>query len=166
MYSGVTGGLPIETLAGSASSLVDAGFGTADTRVATASTDGTVRVWAGPTPQASATLAPARLSPDVDALTTTIGFTSDGGRIVQASQIGQGQVLDAHTLKVLARFDGARRAGLRRRAANPRRLDHRCPLRSADRATTRSGTSRAAELYNAAERALDGHHRPRPARVA
>jgi WD40 repeat protein len=104
IYSGITGGLPLETLAGSASALDDAGFGRGDTSVATASTDGTVRVWAGPLPQPTATLTAARLSPNLAALTTTIGFTSDSQRIVQASQIGQGQVLDARTLMPLARF--------------------------------------------------------------
>ena len=105
VYNGFTGGPPIEVLAGSASAVENAGFGHDDMKVATAATDGTVRVWAGPKPQPSATLAPAVLSPQADAFTTSIGFTAGSARIVQASQTGQGQVLDAHTLKVLARFE-------------------------------------------------------------
>ncbi len=104
VYNGFTGGPPIEVLAGSGSAVKNAEFGRDDTKVATAATDGTVRVWAGPKPQPSATLAPAVLSPQADAFTTTIGFSPDNARIVQTSQTGQGQVLDAHTLKVLARF--------------------------------------------------------------
>ena len=104
VYNGFTGGLPIEVLAGSGSAVRDAEFGRDDTTVATAATDGSVRIWAGPRPQPSATLAPAALSPQGDAFTTTIGFTPYSARIVQTSQTGQGQVLDAHTLKVLARF--------------------------------------------------------------
>ncbi len=104
VYNGFTGGLPIEVLAGSASAVKNAEFGRDDTRVATAATDGTVRVWAGPKPQPSATLAPAALSRRAGAFTTTIGFTPDNARIVQTSLTEQGQVLDAHTLKILARF--------------------------------------------------------------
>lgn len=104
VYDALTGGLPTEVLAGHKAPVLTASFGAADTRIATASADGTVRVWAGPTPIPSAALAPSELSPLADAATTSIGFTTDGERIVQASLTGQGQVLDAHSLKLLARF--------------------------------------------------------------
>ena len=104
VYSALTGGNPIETLSGHAAPLLSAGFGAGDARIATASADGTVRVWAGPTPLPSAALPPSELSPLADLLTASLSFTADSARIVQATQTGKGQVLDAHTLQVLARF--------------------------------------------------------------
>ncbi len=101
VYDALTGGLPVEVLAGHRSTVQSAGFGAGDTRIATASADGTVRVWAGPIPLSAATLPPSGPAPLADA---GIRFTADGERIVQASQTGAGQVLDGHTLKVLARF--------------------------------------------------------------
>jgi WD40 repeat protein len=104
VYNALTGGNPIETLAGHAAPLLSASFGAGDARVATASSDGTVRVWAGPTPLPSAVLPPSELAPLADFLTASLSFSADSAWIVQATENGKGQVLDAHSLQVLARF--------------------------------------------------------------
>ncbi len=104
VYDAATGGLPIETLAGHKSAVTAASFGLDDEWIATASDDGTVRVWAGPTPLPAATQPPSELAGNADADAASIAFTMDSARILEASGTGAGQMLDAHTLKVLARF--------------------------------------------------------------
>jgi WD40 repeat protein len=104
VYDALTGGLAVEVLAGHLGPLVGASFGLDDTAIATASDDGTVRVWASPKPKPSVTLPATQLPPGAGALAATSGFTADSRRIVSASLNGQGEVLDAHGAAVLAHF--------------------------------------------------------------
>ena len=87
----------LEVLAGHRARIRTATFGLGDTAIATTSYDGTTRLWATPDPRPSATL-PGR---DV---TATIGFTTDGSRIVEVQRSGQGRVLGARDLHLMSAF--------------------------------------------------------------
>jgi WD40 repeat protein len=78
----------------------EAAFGVGDTGIATASTDGEVRVWAAPDPQptAQASLAGAIAPP------ASANFAQNGRRIVEAGIGGGGEIVDARTLRRLAGF--------------------------------------------------------------
>jgi len=96
VYDASTGAL-LETLAdGDAQGVADASFGLRDRWVATASEDGEVRLWTTPQPQVarSTELAPAAAA----------GFAVSGNTIVEAGIPGDGEVLDAHTLRPLSHF--------------------------------------------------------------
>ena len=97
VYNAGEGGQPIEVLAGHKGEVTSASFGLDGTAIATTSKDGTTRVWASPVPR------PTRLRA-LSAPTATIAFTPDNRRLLQASLDGQGELLDARTLKLLTSF--------------------------------------------------------------
>ncbi len=97
VYNAGEGGQPIEVLAGHKGEVTSASFGLDGTAIATTSKDGTTRVWAGPVPRPTRVLA-------LSAPTATIAFTADDRRLLRAGLDGQGQLLDARTLKLLTRF--------------------------------------------------------------
>ncbi|MBV9472161.1 MAG: hypothetical protein JO206_04265, partial [Solirubrobacterales bacterium] len=102
VYYAVTGGPAIETLAGHQNRILQAGFGRADELIATASDDGTARVWTGPT------LVPEQMIPPqpgrADALAQTLTFSADGKQVLEAAADGLGRLLDAHSLRVRSTF--------------------------------------------------------------
>jgi WD40 repeat protein len=102
VYYSIVGGQPIETLYGHIGEITEAGFGRDDELIATASRDATARVWTGPVPQPRVAL-PAQAG-GADQLANALSFTSDNERIVEASANGQGRVLAAADLNLVARF--------------------------------------------------------------
>jgi WD40 repeat protein len=102
VYYSVAGAPPIETLYGHAGEITQAGFGRSDELIATASADGTARVWTGPVAQPKVALPPQAAG--ADQLANALSFTSDNQRIVEASANGQGRILGAGDLKLVARF--------------------------------------------------------------
>ena len=120
LYNAIEGGSPVEVLAGHGGPVASPTFGAGDTAIATASDDGTVRVWTSPIPQPSATLPATDLPPGTSALAASVGFTADSKRIVLATVSGRGDVLAARDLKVPAGFAAAG-TGPRRGRNKPRR---------------------------------------------
>jgi WD40 repeat protein len=96
VYDASNGNL-LEVLAGHKARIRSATFGLEDTEIATTSYDGTTRLWTTPDPRPSLTL-PGRDE------AATIGFTADGSKIVEAERSGQGRILSARDLHLIAAF--------------------------------------------------------------
>ncbi len=102
VYGAFLGGSPIETLYGHLGEIRQVGFGHDEDLIASASGDATARVWAGPVQKPTLALPPQPSGADV--LATSVSFTSDNQRILEASANGEGRILAAGNLGVLARF--------------------------------------------------------------
>ncbi len=98
VYNAITGGPAVELLAGASGTITSASFGNDDTLIATTSQDGFTRVWASPLPRPSLTV------PGIGIPTASVGFGGGGRFILNTSQSGQGELLDASDLRVLSRF--------------------------------------------------------------
>jgi WD40 repeat protein len=105
VYNASTGSSVEQLADGDTGAVLDASFGLDDTAIATTSADGEARLWTSPEPRParqihlSGGLAPA----------TSVNFTSGGDQIVEAGlprdgQTGQGQILDANGLRLVAGF--------------------------------------------------------------
>jgi WD40 repeat protein len=104
VYETTSGGLPVETLAGHKGDILEAAISPGYQYVATASTDGTARLWQGP----RSTPSQQRIDPGGDAHVPGLGLTPDGTRIIVPGQghqaSGAGRILDARDLHTLATF--------------------------------------------------------------
>jgi WD40 repeat protein len=105
VYNASTGSSVEQLADGDTGAVLDAGFGLDDTEIATTSADGEARLWTSPEPRPalrihlSAGLAPA----------ASVNFAAGGERIVEAGlpragQTGQGEILDASGLRLVAGF--------------------------------------------------------------
>jgi WD40 repeat protein len=100
VYDASDGSL-LETLAdGGVGPVYSASFGLEDTAIATASNDGRVRLWSSPQAQPVATKTLAR-GPSAPA---TVAFTTNASRIVEVGAFGGGELIDARSLRLVARF--------------------------------------------------------------
>jgi WD40 repeat protein len=91
-------GAALETLVADSAPIRDAGFGVRDTFIATTSNDDRAHLWAAPDPH------PAITTTLAGGPAATVGFTSNGNRIVEASRSGRGQLFATRTLRQLAAF--------------------------------------------------------------
>jgi WD40 repeat protein len=98
VYNAVAGGPAVEVLAGDIAPIRTAAFGLDDEAISTASEDGSTRVWTSPIPRPSLTTTGAGVPP------ATLAFNASGSRIIDVSETGKGELLDAHDLRVLTRF--------------------------------------------------------------
>jgi WD40 repeat protein len=100
VYDASTGSL-LETLAdGDVGPVYGASFGLGDAEIATASTDGRVRLWSSPESQPAATKA----LPGRPAFPSTVAFMNNGGRIVETGELGGGELIDERNLRLVAGF--------------------------------------------------------------
>jgi hypothetical protein len=86
-----------EILAGDDSPVTSASLGLNDEAIATTSSDGLTRVWAGPVPR------PAKTVPDAGLPPGAVNYNASGTIVLDLSTV-LGVVLDARTLHVLADF--------------------------------------------------------------
>ena len=105
VYNASTGSSVEQLADGDTGAVLDASFGRDGTSIATTSADDEVRLWTSPDPRPAdrITLSGGR------APATSVNFTADGSRIVQAGvppegQTGQGQILDSRGLRLVDGF--------------------------------------------------------------